>query len=185
MNSSALQHLFFDSVERGYFVNAASASKLPRLLERLEALGTKIEEAAEALSETRAQPIASLALQEMQWAAAASSHAVRKTIQGQAYDAWRRKPDDWRAAERRRLARALATLAGEQVTLERQLRRLWLARSRPSNFEITHGRVQRSVRALRSAARALELNRPGAAAGRTKLTPEGVLAELRESLGRS
>jgi hypothetical protein len=44
--------------------------------------------------------------------------------------------------------------------LGRRLRRLWLARSRPSNFEITKRRLERSVRSLRRAARALAHNRP-------------------------
>ena len=42
----------------------------------------------------------------------------------------------------------------------RRLRHLWLRRSRPSNFEITKRRIDRSVRSLRRGARALARSRP-------------------------
>ena len=46
------------------------------------------------------------------------------------------------------------------MALGRELHRLWLARSRPSNFELTKRRLDRSVRSLRAGARSLERGRP-------------------------
>ena len=85
---------------------------------------------------------------------------MRKTLLALEHLAWRKQPTSLDARGRRRLARELSALATEQVGLGRELRRLWLERSRPSNFELTKRRLDRSVRSLRAAARALERNRP-------------------------
>ncbi len=96
--------------------------------------------------------------------------------------AWRRKPDALTAAGRRKLARKLRGLADEQVALGSRLRKLWHARARPSNFNDTHRRLMRSVKALRQAATALERGRAPAPPPDEPLTPAGVLHALRASL---
>ena len=103
-----------------------------------------------------------LTWQEMNLALDASRHAVRKALAGQRYLAWRRRPARLGAAARRRLAAELRRLAAEQVSLGRELRRLWLRRSEPDGFEITQRRLARSIQSLRRAARALAQDRPPA-----------------------
>ena len=103
-----------------------------------------------------------LTWQEMCLALDASHHAVRKSLAGQRYLAWRRRPTRLAAVIRRRLASELRALADEQTALGRELRRLWLRRSEPDGFEITQQRLARSIASLRRAARALAANRPPA-----------------------
>jgi hypothetical protein len=98
----------------------------------------------------------------MSLALEASRHAARKTLAGQRYLAWRRRPARLDAAARRRLAAELRALAAAQVSLGHELRRLWLRRSQPDGFEITQRRLARAVQSLRRSARALAQNRPPA-----------------------
>jgi hypothetical protein len=98
----------------------------------------------------------------MNWALEASRHAVRRTLAGQRYLAWRRRPERLDAAARRRLASELRKLADEQAALGRELRRLWLLRSEPDGYAVTQRRLARAIASLRRAARALASNRPPA-----------------------
>ena len=123
-----------------------------------------------------------LSAEELLLAADASLLAVRKALLGLDYLAGRKRPERRNAAARRKLARELEALAAEQVVLGRTLRRLWLRRSRPSNFEITRRRLDRSVRSLRRAARALKRNRPPAPPGdHPGFDAQNVMAALRRS----
>jgi hypothetical protein len=117
---------------------------------------------------------------ELCWAAEASLFALRKAQAGQRYLAWRAKPARLDARRRRALARELAALAGEQQRLGSALRRQWLARSRPLNFEQSGLRMARAAASLRAAARALERNRPPAPPPPHEgFAPANVLRELR------
>jgi hexosaminidase len=153
-NGSPLQFLYFDELERGFFVEGARAASLRRTLRRLDRERTRLRAAR-----TRFRREA-LTWQEMSLALDASRHAVRKALAGQRYLAWRRRPAGLDAAARRRLAAELRGLATAQISLGRELRRLWLRRSEPDGFEITQRRLARSVQSLRRAARTLAQNRP-------------------------
>ncbi len=153
-NGSVLQFLFFDSLDDAFFVQGAKPAALRRSLRRLERVLERLERAKGDFRHDQ------LARRELLWAARASHFAARKTLAGLALLGWRRRPKGLDARGRRRLARELAGLAQEQVTLGRELHRLWLARSRPSNFELTKRRLDKSVRSLRAGARSLERGRP-------------------------
>jgi hypothetical protein len=175
-NGSALQFLYFDDLDRGYFVEGAKPATLRRSARRIERAAARLDAAREAF-----QPD-DLSWRELRLATDASRLAIRKGLAGRDYIRWRRARERFDARARRRLGRELTDLATEQRALGRTLRKLWLERSRPSNFEITAGRLDRSVRSLRRAARALSSNRipspppphPGFGVG-------NVFAALRES----
>jgi len=120
---------------------------------------------------------------ELGWAADASSLALRRGLAGQRWIAWRERPARLDARARRALARELAALAGEQRALGARLRRLWLARSRPSNYEFTGRRLARAIASTTRAARALEANRPPAPPGPHEgFTPAAVFRHLKASM---
>jgi hexosaminidase len=175
-NGSPLQHLFFDDLERAYFIAASKRGALTQCEKRLEKIRARIEAARERLAR---DPLTG---EELAYAADASLLAVRKARSGLDYLEWRRRPERRSALERRRLARSLRRLADEQSALGRRLRRLWLARSAVSNLAHTQRRLRRSTASLRRAARALESNDPPAPPAREPLTPKGVLDATRRSL---
>lgn len=175
-NGSSLQYLFFDDVETAYFISAAKAGKLRGALKRLERLRPRIEAA---LAGARRE---ALAIEEMLYAADASRLALEKARAGLDYNAWRRGPEPWKAVDRKRLAGRFRRLAEDQTALGRTLRRLWLARSRPSNLDRTLRRLNRSVRAMRAAASRLERNRPSSAPEPEPITGKGALEAVRHSL---
>jgi hypothetical protein len=152
-NASPVQFVYFDDVDRGWFVRGVDPRVARRTLARLERVRARLSKPAPFGGDetTRAE----LAL-----AADASIHALRKALAGQRYLAWREKPEALDARGRRALARELDALARSQRELEGRLRALWLARSRPSNFEITGRRLDRSIASLERGARALAANRP-------------------------
>ena len=155
-NGSPLQFLYFDELERAFFVDGARPASLRRTLRQLDRERSRLRAAR---SRFRRE---ALTWQEMLLALDASRHAVRKALAGQRYLAWRRRPARLGSGGRRRLAAELRRLAAEQATLGRELRRLWLRRSEPGGFEIAQRRLARSIASLRRAARALARNRPPA-----------------------
>jgi hypothetical protein len=155
-NGSPLQFLYFDELERAFFVDGARPARLRRTLRRLDRERARLRAARPRFRRE------ALTWQEMMLAIDASRHAVRKTLAGQRYLAWRRRPARLPAAARRRLAAELSRLAAQQSALGRELRRLWLRRSHPGGFEISQRRLARSIRSLREAARALGRDRPPA-----------------------
>ncbi len=176
-NGSALQYLYFDDLDDAFFVRGTRPVLLRRTRRELEAVRDRIAAAADRFRRE------ALSGEELLLAADASLLAVRKALLGLDYLAWRKRPERRNAAARRKLARELEALATEQVVLGRTLRRLWLRRSRPSNFEITRRRLDRSVRSLRRAARALKRNRPPAPPGdHPGFDAQNVMAALRRSL---
>jgi len=155
-NGSALQFLYFDDLDTAFFVEGAQAAALRRSRRGLERVRARIVAARKRFRRETAT------WQELLLAADASLHAVCKAQAGAEYVAWRRRPAVLSAGRRRALARELGALAGEQAELSRRLRRLWLLRSRPSEFAMTARRIARSRRSLRRAAAALARNRPPA-----------------------
>jgi hypothetical protein len=153
-NGSPLQYLYFDDLDEAFFVEGAKPGALRRTVRRLERVRDRIERARPRFRRE------ALTWEELLLAADASLLAARKGLAGREFLAWRRGSGRLDAAARRRLGDELDRLADTQTALGRRLRRLWLARSRPSDFELTRRRIQRSVRSLRRAARALARNRP-------------------------
>ena len=124
---------------------------------------------------------------ELIYATEASLFAVRKALAAGEWLTWRKQPERLDARGRRRLARSLELLAGEQADLGKRLARLWLARSQPSNFEITKHRLRLSQQSLRRAARALRRNAaPSPAPDHAEIGVRAIHRELRElSEGRA
>ena len=175
-NGSALQYLFFDSVDTAYFIGPCQVSRLEALGRRLKILRTRIDKARR--NARRGQ----LEIDEILYAADASDFSIRKALAGKKYLAWRRDPSTLRAPGRRALAQKMNTLATEQIGLGKRLRKLWLARAQTSNLDMTLGRLRRSARHLRAAARRLEKNLITASPDKKAITLQGVLESVRESL---
>jgi hexosaminidase len=153
-NGSPLQFLFFDDLDRAFFLRQARPAALRRSARAVARARALLARTEGALAGDR------LTAEELGWAAEASAFALEKAEASLAWLRWRDRPKVLTPGERRLLARRLARLAGAQVALGRRLRRLFHARSRPSNFEITARRLQASVASLRRAARALERGAP-------------------------
>jgi hypothetical protein len=174
-NASALQFLFFDDLDRAFFLQQAKPAALRRSLQRLERCRLRIRDAADAFA---SDP---LTRDELLFAADASLFAVRKSLMAGEWLAWRRKPAQLDARGRGRLARSLELLAAEQTDLGKTLARLWLARSRPSNLEMTRRRLDCSRQSLRRAARALRRNAvPAPAPDPAEIGIRTIYLELRE-----
>src|SRR5690606_16989902 len=125
--------------DEGFFVRGVRPAAARRTLARLARTSARLARSAERFgADARTHA-------ELVWAADASAHALRRALAGLAWMAWRERPARLDARARRALARELRALAGEQRALGTRLRRLWLARSRPSNFEITGRRLARAV----------------------------------------
>lgn len=174
-NGSALQFLYFDEVERGYFIGATKPGALRRCEQQLLRVRSRIDAAAD-----RFEP-ASLTHAELLYAADASILAVRKARAGAEYTAWRRNPERLDAAGRRRLSRTLSVVAAEQSRLAQTLRRLWLARSAVSNLDRTLRRLRRAQKSLRRAVKYIDRNHPTEAPPATKISGRDALRAIRES----
>ncbi len=176
-NASPLQFLFFDDLEEAWFVRGVAPRVAGRTLARLERVQARLAGAADRFgADTQTY-------QELCYAADASLLALRRALAGRRWIAWREQPDRLAARARRALARELATLASEQRELATRLRRLWRARSRSSNFELTGRRLARAISSTARAARALERNRPPAPpAPHEGFTMGAVFRHLKESL---
>ncbi|RIK93038.1 MAG: hypothetical protein DCC71_24200, partial [Proteobacteria bacterium] len=144
-NGSPLQFLFFDDVDRAYFVRGAKPAALRRSARRIARVRARLLRASARFA---ADPTAG---EELLYAADASLHALRKAHAGLAYVAWRERPARVGARERRALARELRALAAEQRRLAARLRRLWLARSHVSDFARVARRIERAIASLRRA----------------------------------
>jgi hypothetical protein len=178
-NGSAIQYLYFDDVERSYFVAAARPAALDRCESALARVLTHLRRAKPRFGEDL------LTWSELEYAAEASLLAVRKARAAGEYNDWRRqrasrRPGTTSARTRHALARRLRKLADEQADLGRRFRRLWRARSAPSNIEMTLRRLAISTRSLRAAAGRLERDRPSNPPPvHEGFRPADVLAELR------
>ncbi len=177
-NGSPYPYLFFDELERGLFLRGCRPSKLRAAEKKLRGI---VERASRLVSEVRRD---ALTLSEVLYAAEATLFAVRKAQAALEERAWRAKPKGLRAAGRRALAARLRALADEQRALAQRFRRLWLARARPSNIEMTERRLRASIASLRRAARSLEANRPRPV-DRAPFDPRLALRALRDSLAEA
>jgi hexosaminidase len=178
-NGSPLAYLFFDTLEESYFIEGCKQGALARTQKKLKRVRNEIEDAKDFFAIERAS------WRELLYAADASLHAVDKAIVGRRYNAWRRKPKSLDARARKRLAIELLELAKKQSALLTRFRRLWLARSAISNFDLTQGRVKRSVKSLRDAAKLLSHNEPPSPVTRKPIDMPGVTAAVRRSFGAS
>ena len=184
-NGSPIQYLYFDDLAECTFVAASREPALKRSQERFERVRARIEAARERVSHDAHvdfPALDSLVLDELIYAADASLFSMRKARAGLRYVAWRRQPESLDARARRRLASELAKLADEQRELAARLRRLWLARNAISNFATTKRRIDRSIRSLRAAARALTGNRPPPPPSDEPLTGQRLIAAVRRSI---
>jgi hypothetical protein len=174
-NASPLQFLFFDDVDRAYFLQGVRPALARRGLARLRRARERVRRAS--------FPAEPLAREELLYAADASLLALDKALVAREWLAWRHAPGRLDARGRRRLAERLRTLAREQAALGRRLHRLWLARSRASNFEITRRRLDASIRSLRRAARAAARGAPPPPPEPVSdYAPGAVLAAVRSTL---
>jgi len=175
-NGSPIQYLFFDDLEVSYFISACKKGALLRTETRLSKIRDRIE---------RAKPLFRrelLTYREIAYAADASIFAIRKAIAARRYNEWRKRPSLLQTRERKKLAKTIGELAKLQTSLLSRLRRLWLARSAISNFDLTERRAKRSARSLRAAARHLDRNTPPEAAAPDPFTAQGVTDAVRRSL---
>lgn len=177
-NGSPLQFLFFDTLDEAWFVRGVEPKAARRTLARLGRFASRLAAAGRRFGAD------ALTHAELTWAADASSLALRRALAGRRWIAWRERPAGLDRRARRALARELAALAGEQRRLGVRLRRLWLARSRPSNYEITGRRLARAIASTARAARALERGRPPPPPGPHEgFTPAEVFRRLKASAG--
>jgi hypothetical protein len=174
-NASAIQCLFFDELEQSVFIQASKRAALARSERALARVRQRLGRAKARFGD-RSRTHA-----ELVYAADASLVAVRKAQAGLDHLEWRRRPERFKAVDRRRLARTLDALAEQQAALGRTFRRLWLARSAVSNLDRTEQRLGRSVASLRSAARALGRNRPLPPPETKPLSPMDALRAIRTS----
>ncbi len=174
-NGSPIQYLFFDDLEESYFIAGSKKGALERSHKKLVRVRSRIDRAKHCFREEKET------WRELLYAADASLLAVEKALAGQRYNAWRRRPASLGARERRQLAGRLRGLAKTQSTLLTRLRKLWLARSAISNFELTERRIKRSIKSLRSAAGHLIQNTPPSPARPDPIDGPGVIAAVRLS----
>ncbi len=176
-NASAFQYLFFDDLDRAFFLQQAKPAALRRSLRRLEQCRLRLRKARDAFERDP------LTRDELSYATDASLFAVRKALAAGEWLAWRRRPGRLDAAGRRCLAGTLERLAGEQTELGKELARLWLARSQPSNLDVTRRRIDLSRQSLRRAARALRRNAaPPPAPDHAEIELRSIHRELRQLL---
>jgi hypothetical protein len=176
-NGSPLQYLFFDDLEVSYFIDACKKGALNRSAAKLVKIRDRIE-SAKPLFRREVQT-----WRELLYAADASLFSIRKAIAARRYNDWRRRPVELPTRERNKLSTEIAELANAQSSLLTRLRKLWLARSAISNFDLTERRTRRSIKSLRFAARRLDENSPPAPAKPDPFTGKGVIDAVRRSLG--
>ena len=156
-NGSPLQYLYFDSLGASFFLQHGQCRALEASARRLEPILKVTRKPAFAGLEN---DFVGLARRELAWAAEATRLSVEKGIAALEFNSWRSSPGRLSATGRRRLARRLEKMAGEQSKQMRGLQDLWLARSEVSDFKSTQKRIRRSIASLRSAARQLDANAP-------------------------
>jgi len=119
-NNSPLKSIYFDDVREAAFVSKVKPKVLERTLAALLEVGERF------LTHERRFDARPLARDELRFALDASIFAAEKGL-------GRKQP---------------RTLAREQTRLKARHHALWLARNRPSNFELTEKLYDRSIRSL-------------------------------------
>ena len=138
-NGSALQFLFFDDLDRAYFVRGA----VPAALRRSRAVSNAF---ASGCARRRRVSRATRSRSELRYAGTPRS----TRSQGAARDPLRRLAREAGGARRERSTTprgGVQEARGGGARALARLRSLWLARSRPSNFETTRRRLARATRA--------------------------------------
>lgn len=181
-NGSPLQYLYFDALGASFFLQHAERRALERSAARLAPLLSEIARLDLAGGD---DDFLGLARQEIAWAAGASALAIEKSLAAIDYNDWRAAPASVGAASRARLARTLESLADRQQEQLRDLERLWLARSRTSDFAKTRARARRSISGLRDGARRARENRPPRRLPHKELTLMATFNEMRRQFGMS
>lgn len=176
-NGSPFQYLFFDDLERSYFIANARKAALERSRKRVMKVRGQVERAQDCFAREKTT------FKELLYAADATLFAIDKTLAARRYNDWRRKPRSLNARKRKKLAEALRTLAKTQTKLLRQLEKLWLERNAVSNLEMTVRRGEHSIKSLRAAATALARGDAPKPVKAEKIEPKAVLEAVRRSLG--
>jgi hypothetical protein len=179
-NGSALQYLYFDGLERSFFLQHADRAVLERSARRIEPVLRDVERLADGAVPN---DLGGLARFEIAWAAHATALAIEKSLAALDYGAWRADPKSLDARGRRELARRLEELAERQQAQAELLQALWLASSEISEFEKTAGRLRRSITDLAGAARALRANRRVRPPETSSIALLDVYNEMRLQLG--
>lgn len=179
-NGSALQYLYFDPIDRSFFLQHAERRALERSARKLE--GVKREVEALALSD-RGDDFLGLARREIAWATHATQLSIDKSLAALDYIDWRRDPTSLRAGPRNKLARRIETIAEAQDAQFESLRTLWFARSESSEFHKTRKRLRRSVTSLRQAARRLRENHPARPPQPSEMKMLAIFNEARRAFG--
>jgi len=179
-NGSALQYLYFDGLERSFFLQHADRAALERSARRIEPVLREADRLADAPAPN---DLGGLARFELAWAAHATALAIAKSLAALDYDAWRSDPKLLTARERRDLARRLDDLAERQQTQAELLQVLWLASSEISEFEKTDRRLRRSIGDLKAAAGRLRSNRSTRPPKPSSIALLDVYNEMRDQFG--
>ena len=153
-NNSPIKTLYFEDLSQAPYTQKIRPKQLQKTLMGLKNLAKKLDNTPEAFCGNQ------LVESEFRLGLASSILAARKGLAGKSYVEWRLDERRLNTHERRKLAKEMKAMADEQLLLGRELQRLWLLRSYPSNFEITWGYLKKSVRSLRQAARKLQDNNP-------------------------
>ena len=175
-NGSALQYLYFDPLQRSFFLSHARRNALERSALRLDRVVEDID--ALSIDETK-NDFSGIALREIRWAAYATRLSIEKGLVALDFNLWRESPSAWKANDRRALGRRLEDLAARQTRQLSELETLWLARNRISDFARTQKRIRRSATSLRRGARQLRKNAPPRPSRNFELTLTSVLNEIR------
>ncbi len=148
-NNSPLKTLYFDDLREAKHTAKAKRSVLERTLRHLRRVSADFDREQDKWG-TRA-----IEREELRYAIEASILGAEKGLAGIEYLRWRGSGGKPRKA----LASELARIEKDQKRLKRELRRLWLARSRPDGFEKMDLQYEASIHGLRRAADELRRSR--------------------------
>lgn len=179
-NGSALQYLYFDGLERSFFLQHVDRKALERSARRIAPVLREADRLADAPAPN---DLGGLARFELAWAAHATALAIEKSLAALDYVAWRADPKSLSGRERRDLANRLEDLAERQQAQAELLQALWLASSEISEFEKTARRLQRSIGDLGDAAGRLRANRAPRPPKPSSIALLDVYNEMREQHG--
>ena len=179
-NGSALQYLYFDSLDKSFFLQHATAPALNASLRKLQKLRLDVE--AQGFSKAPNDFIG-LARQEVAWATQSTTLALEKSLAALEYNQWREDPACLSAASRKRLATRLEQLADRQSEQLTTLAELWLARAAISDFKKTRKRIRGSIASLRRGATRLRENAPPKPPKPTPIGMLDVFNEVRRAYG--
>ena len=179
-NGSSLQYLYFDALDRSFFLQHGVRRALETSARKLEAVRREIE----ALDLSSAgRDFIGLARLEIVWASEATALSIDKALAALDYNAWRDDPSSLKASARKRLARRLDAIADRQQAQLESLRTLWLARNAISEFHKTRKRLRRSISSLRQGVARLRENRPARPPRKSEMSMLEVFNEVRRAFG--